>query len=172
MIRRALTVGSLVTVLPGVYAPATLHAHRDATAIGRAVAATVLPGLAAGSVLSHVSAAAVHGLRVPAAAPVVVHITRPPPAKSRRGRSIWVHRGILEPDEVDVVDDLVVTSPVRTVIDCARTMAMSDGQALVRDAVDAGLVTGTALHDGLRRRPRAPGARTAAEVLLAAIPPP
>ncbi len=172
MIRRALAVGSLIAVLPGVYVPGTLRAPPDSAAVRRAIAAAVLRRLAAGSVLSHVSAAAVYGLPVPAGGPVVVHITRPPPAKSRRGRAIRVHRGALDADEVRVVDDLAVTSPVRTVLDCARTMHAPGAAVLVREAVDVGLVTADQLQDGLRRRPRAPGLRAATAVVTAITRPP
>ncbi len=166
VIRRALALGGLTTVLPGLYAPADRLPPRDAAAVRRAVASALLPRLAAGSILSHVSAADLHRLPWPGQESVVVtHVTRPPPAKSRRGRALSVHRGALNRDEVVTIDGLPVTAPARTVIDCAMTLDRADASALTGYAVDTGLVTWAQLRRQVRLRPRVPGIRAAAAVL-------
>ena len=160
-IRRALASGRLTTVLPGVYAPVEHPVPQDPGAVHRAIVYALLPRMARGSVASHQSAAAVHGLAVPQGDPVL-HVTRPPPSKSHRGAMVCLHRGHLEPAEVVTVDCLPVTSPARTVLDCAMTLDAGDAVRLARSAVDAGLLDSAQLAAQLRRRSRAPGIRVAA----------
>lgn len=164
-IRRALTAKDLTALAPGLYACADHLMPPDAAAVQRAIAYAVTPGLVAGSVVSHLSAAALHGLPVPAGSPAVVHITRPPPSKSRRGRIVWLHRGVLDPGDVVWVDGLPVTCPGRMVIDCALTMDAAAALSLARAAVAAGLVDGGQLLTQLHRRRRAPGIGVAGAVL-------
>ena len=164
-IRRALGAGRLTTVLPGLYAPVDPLAPPDAVAAHSALAHALLPRLAPGSVISHQSAAALHGLAVPPAGPAPVHVTRPPPSSSRRGSTVCVHRGRLDADELVRLDGLPVTSPARTVVDCATTMGTDDAVRLARAAVDAGLVGAAQVEAALRRRHRVPGIRLAASRL-------
>ncbi len=175
-IRRARALGGLTTVLPGLYAPADRLPPRDAASARRAVASALLPRLAPGSVLSHLSAADLHRLPwpeqgLPGQESSAVHVTRPPPATSRRGRVLFLHRGALDPDEVVTIDRLPVTSPARTVVDCVMTLGGSDAAVLARYSVDSGLVTWAELRRQVRLRPRVPGIRAAAALLTQISPP-
>ncbi len=129
------------------------------------IAHALLPGLVDGSVISHLSAAAVHDFATPGRVPAALHITRTPPAKARRGNSVWLHRGALRPGDVVLLDGLPVTSPARTVVDCALTLDAAEAAPLARAAFEAGLVDGTQVADQLRRRRRVPGLRRAAALL-------
>lgn len=164
-IRRALTAKELTALAPGLYACSDHLTPPDAAAVHRAIAYSVAPGLLAGSVVSHLSAAALHGLPVPAGSPAVVHVTRPPPSKSRRGRIVWLHRGVLDPCDVVLVGGLPVTCPGRMVVDCSLTMDAAAVVPLAEAAVKSGLVDGGQLLVQLRRRCRAPGIGLAAALL-------
>ena len=118
------------------------------------------PQLIDGSVVSHGSAAVIHGLPVWAAAIERVHITR-----SRRGhgkRRSLVHAHCAPLDEVDIVlvDQIPVTSLARTVLDLARTLPRDQAVALGDGALRLGLSPGL-LASGLVRMERWPGVRQA-----------
>lgn len=109
---RRVKTGHLTVLYPGVYAiagaPLTRHAHH--------LAATLACGPRA--VLSSVNAAV--GWAVIRSADTELHVTVP--ASSRRGpRGIAVHRADLARHEVRRKDGLLVTSPVRTLLDLAAT---------------------------------------------------
>jgi hypothetical protein len=89
----------------------------------RAVAVAFLAVAAAGGVVSHLSAAAAHGL---AAHPRQPHVTVPP-AASAASRVATVHRSTVPMVDRAHRGPLVVTSMSRTLLDCA---AMLDGPAL------------------------------------------
>jgi hypothetical protein len=85
-----------------------------------------------GTVVSHLTAAALFGLvKAPAEPDVII----PPGASGRRLRLVNVHRGRLRPGERAVKDRIPCTTPVRTVIDCAEVLR---SEALC-DLVDSAL---------------------------------
>lgn len=103
------------------------------------------------AVVSHVSAAVVHGTEIWDVPLDRVHVTRSAPTGARRGHDLVLHAVPLDPAETVWVRGLLVTTPARTVADVARTVPF--GQAVV-------------VADGLARRY---GLRTA-ELLTAARP--
>jgi very-short-patch-repair endonuclease len=88
-------------------------------------------------VVSHASAAALQGLR-PWHPDPTVHITVATGTRSS-GPDLRIHRARLRPDEVEGL--VAMTTPLRTVIDCARTMPR----------LDALILLDAALHDRLVR---------------------
>jgi hypothetical protein len=86
----------------------------------------------AGTVVSHLTAAALFGL---VKAPAEPDVTIPSEASGRRLRSVNVHRGQLRPGERAAKDRIPCTAPVRTVLDCAEVL---EGEALC-DLVDSAL---------------------------------
>jgi hypothetical protein len=116
-------------------------------------------------VVSHVSAAVVHGLPFWHSEMPAVHITRDRSAKARRGPRLQAHRAVIYQDEVVLVGGLRVTSIARTVVDCARLLPFENGVVLADAALGRGLVGRAELERQLRRHARVPGARSADAVV-------
>jgi very-short-patch-repair endonuclease len=98
--------------------------------------------LARRGVLSHESAAK-YWLLETVAEPTTVHVTVPPRAHRPPGRGVTLHYA--------ETSDEGVTSPLRTVLDCARTMPFREGLAIVDSALRRDLVTPEELLDGVHR---------------------
>lgn len=93
------------------------------------------------SVLSHVSAAVLHGLPTFNHQYATVHLTRlDGSAHGRRRPGLHIHRGALDAVDVGQVADARVTGPARTAVDLARTVSY-ERSVMVGDA---------ALHAGVR----------------------
>ncbi|GAB2557344.1 hypothetical protein GCM10027269_08660 [Kribbella endophytica] len=124
-IRTALAASAIRRVAKGVYAlpeaPPALTAARSQ-----------------GGVVSHLSAAQ-HWRMSIIAVPPLPHVTLPP----RRARRRTGLPCILHWAEVRAIDD--VTTPVRTVLDCARALPLNEALAVADSALHLGLVD----HDEL-----------------------
>ena len=98
-----------------------------------------LAGLRVPAVVSHASAAALHGLPLWGLPLRQVHVTRMPPARSADEARLRSHVARLAPGEVTVVDGTVVTSVARTVLDIARSVpfpaALTVADAALADAL-------------------------------------
>ena len=144
-IDRRVAMGWLVQVFRGVYG----IGHPPRTHRGWWRAALLAGG--EGSVLSHTTAAAIHGM---ASSAGQLHLTVPRTAKGIEG--IRIHRPrTLRPGDVVIVDGLRVTSPARTLID----LADFGKRRLLERAIDQAeyhrlhLPLGE-VHDRVHRRPR------------------
>ncbi len=169
-IRLARARGELVSVLPGLYLRADPDAAPDPAARHRATLTVVIPYLSGRPVVSHVSAAIVHGLPFCHSEVPPLHVTRPDAAKARRGAAVRLHRATLEPAEVVELGGLPVTSAERTVVDCALSMPFDHAIVLTDAALRRGLVTRESLQDQLARLHRVPGSRRAATAIAFADP--
>jgi very-short-patch-repair endonuclease len=110
-----------------------------------------------GAVVSHVSAAVLHGMWK-GRQPRVVHVTVPPTGGRKRRRGLIVHRSPLRPDEVGTIDLVPVTSPLRTIVDLADMATPRDIERTLDEADYLGIDL-----DGLEpRRGRAGCGRLAA----------
>ena len=207
-IRRARERGELHSVLPGLYLRAVPDPPPDPAERHRATLTVVVPLLSGRPVVSHVSAAVMHGLpfchsevgwfgllrqdetgrsgqdeagrlrpddpglfggtRPGATAPL--HVTRPDAAKSRRGATVRLHKAALHPGEVVELGGLPVTTPERTVVDCALTLPFDHAVMLADAALHRGLVSRESLVRQLDRLHRVPGTRRATEVVAFADP--
>lgn len=140
-VRRAHADGSILRLARGRYAVPEVEDHRR-----RAAART--------ATLSHLSAALHHGWAVktvPDSATVTVRRHRNLRGEDRVGiRPYWAD---LAPS--DVHDG--VTTPLRTVLDCARTLPFDEGLAVADSALRARAVTPQDLR-GAAARVRGPGA--------------
>ena len=164
-IRRALREGALTAISPGVYLRET-----EARALGAAARHQVAVGaltarLSGDPVISHVSAAIVHGLPFVYSELPPVHITSAGAANSRRGSGLMSHRGALTPDEIVMLGGLPVTTVARTVVDCALLLPFANAVVLTDAALHRQQVTPGALVTQLRLHPRVPGMRRAADVI-------
>ncbi|OLT12679.1 hypothetical protein BJF78_23880 [Pseudonocardia sp. CNS-139] len=169
-VRRLVRAGQLTPVRRGSYvhgdAPTDEHAHH-AVRIRAEVA-----HLAAGAVVSHVSAAVLHGLPTWAIPLDRVHVTRARRTGGRRGGQVHVHTAPLDLHEIQEVDGLLVTSVARTVVDLARTVPFEPAVAVadaalhaVRTDPDATLLLHIALAEALARTLRWRGRPNARRVL-------
>lgn len=123
----------------------------------RLLVASTLPRLGPNTVVSHTSAARMHGLPIwnPGAGRDVVHVYRNRMNGGYRKGWINAHVGIVEPHHTTVVDGIPVTSVARTVVDCAPLLAHGSAVALADAALHQGLTTLVELAemvDGLARR--------------------
>jgi very-short-patch-repair endonuclease len=121
--------GLLHDLHPGVYA----WGHGAVSWEGRCMAAQLAGG--EGAVVSHASAAALHGLL--AARPTVDVISA---HRRAGGATLRVHRGSLHADEIDVKQALRITTIERTLFDVPEPW-------LITEAIAKGRTTIESLHD-------------------------
>lgn len=121
-IESAVEAGELVRLTRGVYAlPGAPPALRAAAALG--------------GVVSHESAAQLWFLEM-AGTPTATHVTVRPNSHQLLRRRATVHWAELDENEVDGL----VTTPLRTVVDCLRTMQFADALAIADSALRRELV--------------------------------
>jgi hypothetical protein len=112
----------------------------------RLLVVATLRSLRRPAVVSHQSAAVLLGLPVWGVGLTRVHVTRQPPASSELGPYLRTHVARLRDDEVTTVDGVLVTDPVRTLLDLARSQPFEPSvtaldAALFRKAVSAESLT-------------------------------
>jgi hypothetical protein len=115
-----------------------------------------MPLVAAGSVVSHLSAAVVHGLPVFADQLDHVQLTRDDVAGGKRRGRLHLHAAPLDPTEVVKINGIATTSMARTVVDLARSIAF-DRAVVVGDAALRQKLDTKALADSVGRAGGRPG---------------
>lgn len=148
-VRRLLRIGDLSRVRRGSYVVGPLPhepVHRHRLAVQAAVRA-----LAAAAVVSHASAAVLHGLPLWNVPLQRVHATRARPSGGRRSALVHVHTAPLHADEIVVVDGVAVTSVARTLVDLARVVPFEQAVVALDAALARELVDGAALAEALLR---------------------
>lgn len=121
-LQRLCRTGTWRRLRPGRYAPRDEFDALDAYERHRLRAVETLRAASPDAVLSHQSAAVIHGLDLWNTPLAVVHLTRNRPTGGRRTRHRHVHAAALHAEEITEVDELRVTTPARTVVDLARTL--------------------------------------------------
>lgn len=97
-----------------------------------------------GHALSHLTAAAVHGLPLPLGLPAATHLTAIDGRATQRSRTapgVLVHHADSYPPEVVEEDDLLVTSVAQTVADCLRAFPPRVGVPVADGALRLKLAT-------------------------------
>ena len=148
--------GAYVRTEAGEEPSSTEDRHR---LLVRAVAAQVLPG----AVVSHGSAAVLHGLPVWNDAISHVHLTRSRSTGAKRRADVDLHSAALPPAHAVLLDGVPVTSLARTVADLGRTRSFAQAVAAGDRAVRLGLDFGD-LEDVLRTMEQWPGVRQSRRV--------
>ncbi len=163
-VRRMVRAGSLRPIRRGAYVEGPLP---DTPEVRHALLVRVaVEGLSPDVVVSHVSAAVLHGLRVWGIALDRVHVTRDRSRTgARRGSRVHVHSAPLDPDEIVLVEGVPTTSVARTVADIARTVPFEQAVVVADAALYGGLTSRTDLAAALERRPRWPGLPAARRAL-------
>ena len=131
----------------------------------RAVVSATMAGLRVPGVVSHFSAALLHGLPLFRLPLRKVHVIRRPPASGSGSTRVHLHVAGLPADETTSVDGLLVTDVTRTVVDVARTAAFEPAVVVADAALARRATTPEALRQCLARMGSIPGSRAAARVL-------
>jgi hypothetical protein len=121
--------------------------------------------LSALCVVSHVSAAVLHGLptwRLPLDR---VRVTRHRRSGARRTDRVQVHTAPVEPEELCLAEGLLVTTPARTIVDVARTVPFEQAVVVADAALQAGLIEKPELERALARAAGWPGIPAARHVV-------
>ncbi|MBK8458852.1 MAG: hypothetical protein IPL43_00400 [Micropruina sp.] len=142
--------------------PAAIPATPDQ--VHRRLALATWSELAEGAVLSHYSAAVLHGLPLLGEGLDRAWVTRASGGHGRRDSVLHLRRCPLGPDEVTQAQGVQVTTPSRTVIDLARTASFEQAVVVADAALRIG-VTYQDLADGLERAKGLPGVGQARRVL-------
>jgi hypothetical protein len=161
-LQRLLAQGSLIRVRRGAYVDEPIHDPLTAHRL-RAIAAT--SSLASGAVLSHVSAAVLHGLPVHAKDLDRVTITRSRRSGGRVDPLLHTYTAPVAPPEIEHAHGVAVTSAARTIVDLARTMGFESSVVLTDAALARGSVTSDDLAAALARATRWPGMPKARRVV-------
>jgi hypothetical protein len=155
-LRRKLAAGELRPVRRGAYVHGELPNEAEARHL-LAVHAAVAE-LSDESVISHGSAALLHGLplwNVPLAR---VHATRDRRRSGgRRDDRVHLHSAPLGPNEIVEVGGVLVTSVAVTVLDIARTVPFEEAVVVADHALAQHLLTAEQLAEAMARRRRWPG---------------
>jgi len=161
-LRRLQQRSELVRIRRGAYATESRPEITIDERHRRLVLATA-PQLREGAILSHGSAAVLHGLPVWPEALARVHVTRNRQGNGTRRSIVQVHGTPLDPREVTTIDGVPVSSLTRTVLDLARTLPMEQAVAAGDRALALGLPKGK-LEAGLQAMERWPGVRSARRI--------
>jgi hypothetical protein len=161
---RLVRAGELGRLRRGAYVNGLLP--NDAAAVHRLLVRATLGGLRQPAVVSHQSAAVLHGLPLWDVPLDRVHVTRRPPAWNISGGVFCCHVARLRDDEVEEIDGVQVTTAVRTALDLARSLPHE--AAVV--ALDAALHGRLLDHDVVRARlfdiAGTPGSRSATRAVV------
>jgi len=157
-IRRLLRDGRWSTVVGSVYTASA--STLGAAALARAAQLAVQ----CDAVVSHLTGAALRGLVVPFDPDLHLIV----PLDSRvRIRGVRTHRVPIDDDDVDVVDGILTTGIVRTVVDSILWLPEDHGRALVIDALQRRLIDVDDLRSGLASVGRRHGIGRARSILEA-----
>jgi hypothetical protein len=161
MVRR----GELLRLQRGAYLPADPGVPNSAAERHRIVIAATVRGLKVPGVVSHASAAVLHGLplwKVPVSR---VHLIRRPPAGGSGSNRVHLHVTQLPDESVTLVDGMAVTDLTRTVVDLARTTPFECAVVAADAALASRGTTRSRLIGCLRDMGPGPGTRRASRVV-------
>jgi hypothetical protein len=119
-------------------------------------------------VVSHVSAAVLHGLTLWAVPLDRVHVTRDRRSGGRRTALLHLHTAGLHASEIDEVDGIAVTSVPRTLADLARALPFEPALVVADAALHRHRTTSAAFADAIARAAGRQGSPRARRVAAAA----
>jgi len=159
--------GELIALDRGIFVPAEVAGRLRQLPGGEILisAAAVLSTGGPGAVISHHTAAQLHGLDLLAASSQVT-ITRPPGVGSRSGRpGLHVHVARLPARHVGSRLAIPLTTVARTVIDLARSEDFRGGVVVADSALHKQLVTKAQFEKVMAELPRSRGIERARQVI-------
>ncbi|KAA8885030.1 hypothetical protein F3087_29715 [Nocardia colli] len=129
-LRRLIARCGLLRLRPGAYLEAESYRAMDQEARYHVLVHATAGHLSAPAVISHQSAAAVHGLPLWGLPLDTVHVTRQRSGGGHRGKHLHVHCAPFEDEDVAEVGSLLVLSPARTIADIARNVGLQQAVAI------------------------------------------
>ncbi|MEN0135427.1 MAG: hypothetical protein AAGC80_09785, partial [Rhodococcus sp. (in: high G+C Gram-positive bacteria)] len=156
-LRRARSTGQLIAVAAGAYLRRDDSAALDAIGMHRARVAAAVAAHGGEVVVSHASAAVLHGLDVGAVSLDRVHLSRVRRSGGRRTATLHVHIAPLGADDVTEIDGVAVTSLARTVADVARSESLDQTVVIGDSALHRGVVSIDDVHAVVERHGRRKG---------------
>jgi hypothetical protein len=150
-LRRMRSGRQLVAVRPGAYVASDDERLRSPAARHLLAIEAAQQQLGPGAVVSHASAAVVHRLPLWDTPLDRVHVTRNRRSGGRRSRYLHLHAASLDPDEVEAVDGILVTSVARTIADMARELPFEPALVPADAALYRKLLTPAELHEAVER---------------------
>ena len=163
-VQRRLAHGEWQVVRRGVYARSPEIASLTPDQLHRLRIEAALPRLDDRSVVSHLSAACLHGLDLLRPPGRVVQVTRPGARSGHRRPQLQTYCATLDPDEITTVDGFRVSSLARTIVDLARACGFEQAVVATDHALRTGRVERPALTAAADRAGRRKGIRTAHQV--------
>lgn len=136
-------------VRPGAYLDAAVSQRLDAESRHRLLVATTLPKLAPGAVVSHASAAVLHGLPILGVPPPRVHVTRDQRHGGFSRGHLHTHARPMGDRPPVVLDGLPTTDVTQTVVDCACTLDFEAAVVIADAAIHRRMTTKAALEAAL-----------------------
>jgi very-short-patch-repair endonuclease len=159
-IDRMVRTGRLAVVQRGVY-------QLGPVPVGHSAETAAVLACGPGARVSHLSAAAMHGLVDRARAPEAVEVTVPR-RRRRRLKGVRIHRvRSLPSDEVMTIAGIPVTTPARTLLDCATVLTERQLEQALAAALRTRLATREAVQAMPKRHARHSGAPQLRRLLAA-----
>jgi hypothetical protein len=169
-LRRLRAQRRLTAVRPGAYVPSDDPRLDDAVAHHALAVRATARRLASDAVVSHVSAAVLHGLTLWGVPLDRVHVTRDRPSGGRRTPLRHLHTAALDSTDVTEVEGIAVTSIARTLTDLACTLPFEPALVTADAALHEHRTTAAALADAIARAAGRRGSPPARRVGAAADP--
>jgi hypothetical protein len=167
-LRRLRVQRRLTVVRRGAYVPSDDPRLDDAVARHALAVRAVTHSMSPDAVVSHVSAAVLHGLTLWDVPLDRVHVTRNRRYGGRRTETLHLHTVGLEPAEIVEVDGIAVTSVPRTLADLARLLPFERALVVADAALYRERTTPVALADAVARAAGRRGSPPARRVAAAA----
>ncbi|MFC7446451.1 type IV toxin-antitoxin system AbiEi family antitoxin domain-containing protein [Rhodococcus daqingensis] len=164
-LQRQCRTGVWERLRPGMYTPRDALDALDPTAAHRLRAEAALRAASPDAVLSHQSAAAVHGLEMWNTPLRRVHLTRNRTGGGRRTELRHVHVAEFADHETTKVDGLRVTTLARTVLDLARSLPFEEAVVAGDHALHTTALTAADLAEAVADLPERSGRRKAHRVV-------
>ncbi len=150
-LRRMRSERRLVAVRPGAYVEGDDERLRTPDARHLLAIEAAMQQVGPGAVVSHASAAVLHGLPLWSTPLDRVHMTRNRRSGGRRSRYLHLHAATLDPDEIVLVGGIPVTSVARTLADLARELPFEPALVPADAALFRELVTAAQLQEAVER---------------------
>ncbi len=165
-VKRRLERGQWIALRPGVYLRSSTYRAMSQRQQHLLRIDATMADRGSELVVSHTSAACLHGLEQLQIPGRVVSVTKPSANAGRHTTLRHTYCAPLDPDEITVVNGHPVTSPARTVVDIARSRPFEEALVVADHALRLGLVTAPLLQATVDRAPRRRGVRSAQQVIL------
>jgi hypothetical protein len=154
--------GELARLQRGTYLTDPTAAPAELAARHALRVAATISDLRVPAVVSHLSAAALHGLPLWGVRLSRVHVLRRPPASGASNVRLHLHVARYADEDIAVVEGLALTDVTRTVVDVARTASFEAAVVVADAALYRRLTSLIRLRECLARMGPVPGVRCSA----------